>query len=511
MPWSVDDERIKSLPKKGRELWVKVANAHLASHPGEEVSAIRVAWHAVGQAGLKKNGHRWEYTLDKTLALSEMEKMMKHPNMFFSNAPMSFYKSEEAGGKKYVILKASGLDVDKQDERMTKEAIAGMVQQAKEGKIELLDQHRSSFSMGKSVDGWADSNSDYFVKFEADMRHAHMPQLMDDLSKNDFGKYQASVGGRVKEFAREFNKGLGKVVKVLKEVDLNHIAITRWQDSAYPSAGFVGAVCKEIGGDEPSASELGGGDFVKEKIELLMKAIGELVDSASVKVNASMDMFAKGADGVMTLKKEFEGIFTKDASLDDAQKAEIKKGVERLNALLGVVVAPKTEKSAEEIAAEKAAQDSLKKDFEEKLKKANEALEEMKKDSSTSKTALQEALIKVKALEQVVEKVASLPATPRAGAGEVKVEKTETPTSGSPAAAAGLEKGGMALLEKANAHAAECQALVKSMAKLKQSGETLSAEQTEKAMKASEFLMEAAALGNYNAALRKGIITQPAA
>lgn len=497
MPWKLDDSRIKSLPPKARELWVKVANGYLSKHPNDEVSAIRIAWHAVGEAGFKKEAHRWENTLDKAVAESEMEKMMKN-NWFFNSAPMDFMKTEDGeGGKKYVILKASGLDVDKQDERMTGEAIDKMVGQAKAGQIDLLDHHRSSFTMGKSVDGWADTAKDYFIKFEVDQRHANVPQLMDDLSKGVVNKYQASVGGRVKDFAREFNTAKNRIVRVLKDVSLNHVAITRWQDSAYPSAGFVGAVCKEIGEESDPIVEKNGGDFVKEKLLLLMKALNEFVDTASVKVNATMDMFVKDAAGALTLKKEFEEVFSKGAQLDEADKAEIKKGVERLNALLGVTAAP-VSKSVEETPAFL----SIKKDFEEKLAKSKEEFETLKKDSGVTKEQLQLAMLKTKGLEELMEKISAQPAKPRAGANEKVVQKgaaaLEVP---------GLEKTvGEVNLEKVKKYHEDATTLVKQAATLKRNGE-LSKEMDEKARIAADYLLDASAVGMLSAAVRRGVVT----
>ena len=239
MAWTVDDQKIRSLPKAARELFVKVANTYLQHH-GEEGadSAQRIAWSALEKAGYKKDGHKWE-------GGAGVGTLMKSCQPF--SAPLSFVKAETKNGQPYIVLRASGPKVDRQGEQMSDGAIKKMIAKAKAGGVELLDNHYSSFDMGKSDDAWMakgeKGDDELHFGIVGNALNPFLPMLLKDISDGKCNKH-TSVGGNVIEAHWEHSKTLGKAVRVLDDVDIDHVAVTRHEKSAYPfdeSSSFVGA------------------------------------------------------------------------------------------------------------------------------------------------------------------------------------------------------------------------------------------------------------------------------
>lgn len=319
MPWTIADARIRSLPKAGRELWVKVANGYLADHPGEDVSAIRIAWHAVGQAGYKKEDHKWNLTG----SAESVEAFTKSVHPF--SAPVTFCKAYTSEDKKrHVVVKASGLKVDRQDERMDSTAIEDMTSACKAGDVHLLDNHYSSFEMGKSTDASIVAEDlepfkkgDMLVDFELNDTHPNNDQLYQECEAGTC-KRQASVGGNVTKARYEYNEELGKAVKVLEHVDLDHIAVTREGHSAYPDAEFVGAIMKAVHLEMPNFEK--GGGTMKEFLELLKSAAAKAAEVKKGLFQLTPDML----DANLTLKAQFKEQLEKAApKLSDEEKAQV--------------------------------------------------------------------------------------------------------------------------------------------------------------------------------------------
>lgn len=327
MPWTTDDSRIRSLPKKGRELWVRVANGYLEDHPGEDVSAIRIAWSAVGNAGYKKEGHKW----DVQMSDDKMDNLIKaiHP---FGQVPISFAKAYYKGKDRYIAVKASGLKVDRQLERMMPSAIEDMVAACKSGKVDLLDNHFSSFEMGKSTDAEVNEDGEMTVEFKLNDTHPNVDQLYKEIEAGDC-KRQASVGGNVTESKFEYDRDLGKAVKQLHHVDLDHIAVTREGHSAYPDAQFTAAIAKQV--------HLRMDNFGGDRMGHLKALIEELKKSAAIAVDLQKTAFKitpEMLDDKMVLKAEFQEAFKK--SVVSMDKDETKAVADALGSILKALGIP---------------------------------------------------------------------------------------------------------------------------------------------------------------------------
>lgn len=347
MPWTTNDSRIRSLPKEGRSLWVRVANGYLDDHPGEDVSAIRIAWSAVERAGYKKSEGQHKWTLDGTPeSVAALEKSI-HP---FGGVIVGFAKAYTRQGKRIVTIKASGLKVDRQNERMMPSAIEDMVNSCKEGKVDLLDNHFSSFEMGKSVGASIVEEDDpenglekgdMLVDFELNKTHPNNDQLFQEASKGTCTR-QASVGGNVTDSKFEYDKELGCAVKQLHHVDLDHVAVTREGHSAYPSAAFTAAIAKHVHLASGKAQNQGG-----DRMEKLKALIEELKKSAAIAVEIQKGAFTvtpEMLDDNMMVKAEFKDQILKaklTPSKDDMK--EISSALSVVLKALGVPSVPKTD------------------------------------------------------------------------------------------------------------------------------------------------------------------------
>lgn len=330
MPWTTSDARIRSLPKPGRELWVRVANQYLEDHPNQDVSAIRIAWHAVGQAGYKKDEGEHKWSLSNTQ--EGVEDFTK--NAFgFGGAPVTFIKAYTKDKVRHVVVKASGLKVDRQDERMDPSAIDDMTEACKAGDVHLLDNHYSSFEMGVSTGATVNEDGEMFVDFALNDTHPNNDQLYDECEKG-ICKRQASVGGTVTKARYEYNEALGKAVKVLEHVDLDHVAVTREGHSAYPDAEFVGAIMKAVHLEMPKFEK--GGGTMKEFMEMLK---GLAVKAAEVK-KGLFQLTPDMLDDNLTLKAQFKEQLEKAApKLSAEEKTQVG---EYLKSILGALGIPTT-------------------------------------------------------------------------------------------------------------------------------------------------------------------------
>jgi len=464
MPWTTDDSRIKSLPKAARELWVKVANKYVADHgdsAASAVSAIRIAWSAVDKAGYKKgegsDSHKW-------IGGEGVDAISKSLQPF--NAPLSLLKAETKNGEMHIVLRASGPKVDRQDERMSPKAISKIIEKAKAGGVEMLDHHYASFPMAKSCDAWVDDgNGELLLELIANPKHPFVPMLIDDVQKGEHN-YHTSVGGSVIKASWEYDRSLGKSVRVLEDVDVDHVAVTRAEKSAYPfdeKTSFVGAILKQLLPANGPGKE---GESMNKILELLNQAAEEadtLMKGLSVQVTP--DMFEKSADGAMVLKKEFVNSLKSAVSMTDEQKAEFGKSLASICAGVGIplrksedpaktesVTSPAAEgtTSATETAtatatateeANKAVVDSMVKGLAEQVTKATTELDNLKKSTATTASQLLKATLEVAGLKAEMAKMKAMPTSERPQVGsEALVRKGEGTVEVRPAD--NLEKGG---------------------------------------------------------------------
>jgi hypothetical protein len=300
------------------------------------------------------------------------------------------------------------------------------------------------------------------------------------------------VGGNVIEAHWEHSKVLGKAVRVLDDVDIDHVAVTRHEKSAYQfdeSSSFVGAIMKQL--DLPNSAEKVGENMKKEEILALLKQAAEGAETMLKGLTAAVtpDMFEKSEKG-LTLKKEFEGILSAvPENMTDEQKTEFGKSMESICKALGVpmtksetATAEEKDRAAKKLADEKAAKEKEGKDDEaekavtttllksavDELTKAQTEVETLKKSQGTTASDLSKAIVQVSELKAQVQKMATTAVAARPQAGnaplvrksteevstkpEEMLEKVGTGDGGASAFVKSIKEKGAALLHKGRAH-----------------------------------------------------------
>jgi hypothetical protein len=160
---------------------------------------------------------------------------------------------DEQTGKRYIIGAASGLEEDKDGERVSKRAITGMVNAVGGGEVKLTGgTHEQNWltEIGDAVEAHIDPETDQFmVKTELP------PEGTDPIADKAWTethrrKMGFSVGGKLRSAYFELTD-LGKKRKVLDSIDLRHLCLT--DKPAYQHS-FAEAVAKTFDGN-PSEDE----------------------------------------------------------------------------------------------------------------------------------------------------------------------------------------------------------------------------------------------------------------
>lgn len=171
-------------------------------------------------------------------------------------------------GNMHVIAIASDDKPDCELDRMSERCIEGFVKQCKNG-IDILDNHRSTFPFGRTVDAWKEEEADRIslvVDIQLDHKYPQSVDLFQGVSQGEEDK-QLSIGGWLDPDAGieyEFNSA-GQRVRVINGIELDHIAITRPQQACNSRAGFLSAMIKDVLGS--------GTEFNKHKYEKLLLAV----------------------------------------------------------------------------------------------------------------------------------------------------------------------------------------------------------------------------------------------
>ncbi|MCC6311572.1 MAG: hypothetical protein IT345_11765 [Trueperaceae bacterium] len=164
---------------------------------------------------------------------------------------------KDGQGRMHVVGVASDTLPDFHDDRMSDRAIAQMARQATEGALPLLDHHRATFGFGKTIAGRSAAQGkarELVIDFELDAKY---PQALDLFHEVLAGKAQKqlSIGGVLnlenpKAVRFEEDKKTGRVIRVIEDIVLEHIAATRPKQAANERTGFIQAVVKDLL-DEP--------------------------------------------------------------------------------------------------------------------------------------------------------------------------------------------------------------------------------------------------------------------
>jgi len=121
---------------------------------------------------------------------------------------------------------ASTSSVDRDDERMSEKALADMIDGIKREGINLFGNHEHNWENTLGVVKDANlSGSQVLVKIGLDdpITNPKVPMLLNKLKRGI--KLGLSVGGNVKSFKWEYDKAVGKKIKVLDSVEIYEVSV----------------------------------------------------------------------------------------------------------------------------------------------------------------------------------------------------------------------------------------------------------------------------------------------
>ena len=150
---------------------------------------------------------------------------------------------ENAQGELWFEGVASSTALDRQRERMSAQAIEQM---ARSGRMALLPAHSAGplDDLGTVEECWAD-DSQLIVRGRLDNKDARARRLYDRCAAGD--EYGLSVGGKVLAAHWEPGGAVGKSVRVLDAVKLDHIALCRPSEAVNPDT-YLGVMAKAADG-----------------------------------------------------------------------------------------------------------------------------------------------------------------------------------------------------------------------------------------------------------------------
>lgn len=148
---------------------------------------------------------------------------------------------------------AASTSLDRQEERLTPEAIAKMEQYSG---IDLLPSHGSGVleELGVVEKCWLD-NDQFRIAGSLDASNPEAVRLYEKLRAGK--QYGLSVGGRVLSAHREFDPEAGKHVKYIDDVELDHVAVCRPSSAANPDT-YLTVLAKAadaVLAEEPASDE----------------------------------------------------------------------------------------------------------------------------------------------------------------------------------------------------------------------------------------------------------------
>jgi HK97 family phage prohead protease len=252
-----------------------------------------------------------------------------------------------------------------------------MKEQIQKGNVVLAPAHKSDWSeeLGRVVDAEITKDNELKVKCELDMREPKAQKLWNALESGK--QLGLSIGGDVKKSFLQFSKQLGKFVKVIEDVVLEHIAVT--SRPANPRT-WISAMAKSLDKEVTSIMS-------KMTVEQALAALEEAMQEKDEAEKTKKLTAAKSElIGALKAKKVAEGkaedVAAKEAETEAAAevekriktaKDEEKKGDEKPE-LVSISV---TKEQAERI------KELLKSDEERKVSEQEKTIKELKETVGT--------------------------------------------------------------------------------------------------------------------------------
>lgn len=145
--------------------------------------------------------------------------------------PFTFYIEKAVAEKdsEEMILEgvASTINLDHDNERMSKEALHAMARIINEKSVPLRVEHSKSENaiIGDVFKASVDERNQLHIKCRLDKSHPVSPMLYHSIK--ELGKKMGfSVGGLIKSAVREFSESAGKLVKTFYDVELKEVSVT---------------------------------------------------------------------------------------------------------------------------------------------------------------------------------------------------------------------------------------------------------------------------------------------
>lgn len=223
------------------------------------------------------------------------------------------YKDDD--GKMHVVFIASDNMEDKHQDRMSNNAIRKMAAGAKKG-VPLLPTHRSTFELGFTTKSsrveFEGSRAVFIADVVLDEEMDVARKLFREVETGSMAR-QASVGGFLNmnnPNAIKFEKlPDGRMRRVINDLILDHIAVTRQGRAANPRTGFIDAVIKSL---DVKCDEDEWGTMVAEKSdqsisELLQEQEDHSTEEEASSVTQNLDFVDDLQGGEQMSQKEKVG------------------------------------------------------------------------------------------------------------------------------------------------------------------------------------------------------------
>ncbi len=237
-----------------------------------------------------------------------MAASMQSTGAFSVTMPLMKVWQDDAGEMWFEGV-ASSTRLDKQQERMTPNAIKKMGEQTG---IDLLPSHSAGAleELGVVEDTWVD-NDQFRIAGRLDGNSPEARRLFEKVAAGR--PYALSVGGHVRQAYWEFDDDAGKPVRHIDDVALDHVAVCRPDAAANPDT-YLSVIAKaadSIAGEPPMGAFPGGGEA---EDDLLIR-----IGRAAAQAARSMWPFGKSDES--------------DGGGEDEEAVEMAKAAEDLTAL----------------------------------------------------------------------------------------------------------------------------------------------------------------------------------
>lgn len=230
------------------------------------------------------------------------------PGSFAVTMPLAKVWEDEDGEMRFEGV-ASSTSLDRQQERMTRNAIRKMTEQTG---LDVLPSHSAGplEELGLVEEAWAD-NDQFRVAGRLDKTNPRSRRLFEKVLGGR--RYGLSVGGRVTKAFWRYDEEVGKQIRFIDDVKLDHVAVCRPDAAANPDT-YLSVLAK-------AAEGIMDGPPDTRDEEAVLTRIGR----AAVEATRALWPFAKTDDddgevepGPVSLEEELAELTELRKSVEDA-------------------------------------------------------------------------------------------------------------------------------------------------------------------------------------------------